>query len=83
VVTPAACGGRQAGTTGVYDDNFFSLLPGESRTVRIRFSDRAADMNGVRLLVDGWNVEPKAFLASGPGVAKNQNEHRASQRIEQ
>ncbi|HSY18969.1 MAG TPA: glycoside hydrolase family 2 protein [Candidatus Acidoferrales bacterium] len=62
-----------------YDDNFFSLLPGESRTVRIKFGDRAADMKEVRLLVDGWNVEPKAFLASGPGVAKNQNEHRASQ----
>lgn len=48
-----------------YDDNFFSLLPGESRTVRIRFSARTAAMQEVRLLVDGWNVEQKAFLASG------------------
>jgi len=30
-------------------------------------------MKEVRLLVDGWNIEPKAFLASDPGVAKNQN----------
>lgn len=43
-----------------YDDNFFSLLPGESRTVQIKFADRAAvDAAKVRLLVDGWNVKSK------------------------
>ena len=40
-----------------YDDNFFSMLPGESRLVRISFGDEAADPAKVRLLVDGWNIE--------------------------
>ena len=57
-----------------YDDNFFSLLPGESRTVRIRFSDRAADPKQVRLLMDGWNVEREAFLAGDADAAKHQGQ---------
>ncbi|MDB6019537.1 MAG: csxA 3 [Pedosphaera sp.] len=46
-----------------YDDNFFSLLPGESRTVRITFGDTAADSKQVRLLIDGWNEENEIFAA--------------------
>jgi mannosylglycoprotein endo-beta-mannosidase len=41
-----------------YDDNFFSLLPGENRTVRIAFNERVAKQGEVHLLVDGWNVTP-------------------------
>jgi len=44
-----------------YDDNFFSLLPGESRTVRIRFANQAADIGQTQLLVDGWNIERQKF----------------------
>jgi hypothetical protein len=40
-----------------YDDNFFSMLPGESRVIRISFGDKAADPAKVQLLVDGWNIE--------------------------
>ncbi|HXI71762.1 MAG TPA: glycoside hydrolase family 2 protein [Verrucomicrobiae bacterium] len=39
-----------------YDDNFFSLLPGEVRTVRIRFDNQAADAKQVQLRLDGWNA---------------------------
>ena len=44
-----------------YDDNFFSLLPGESRTIKIRFEDKAANPKEVQLLVDGWNAVRQTF----------------------
>jgi hypothetical protein len=37
------------------------LLPGESRTVRIRFANQAADIGQTQLLVDGWNIERQKF----------------------
>lgn len=43
-----------------YDDNFFSLLPGESRTVNIEY-DGEIKPTGTRLLVDGWNVARKQY----------------------
>lgn len=46
-----------------YDDNFFSLLPGESRTVNIEFDDSTATLKQVRLLVNGWNVVPQIYRA--------------------
>ena len=46
-----------------YDDNFFSLLPGESRTVKIKFDNKAAKSNQVQLLVDGWNIIPSLYRA--------------------
>jgi mannosylglycoprotein endo-beta-mannosidase len=39
-----------------YDDNFFSLLPGEMRKIRVCFGDNAAPEKA-RLVVDGWNIE--------------------------
>jgi len=53
-----------------YDDNFFSLLPGESRTVRIAFSDKAANPKQVQLLVDGWNIESQTH-SSKPGSVES------------
>jgi hypothetical protein len=46
-----------------YDDNFFSLLPGESRTVKIEFDNSAADPRHVQLRLDGWNVVRKLYRA--------------------
>ncbi|MDR0533128.1 MAG: discoidin domain-containing protein [Verrucomicrobiales bacterium] len=43
-----------------YDDNFFSLLPGESKTVRIEYAANV-DPSKTKLLVDGWNVSRKQF----------------------
>ena len=42
-----------------FDDNFVSLLPGESRTVRLRY--RTADLSkaSAHLEVSGWNVQPE------------------------
>jgi hypothetical protein len=49
-----------------YGDNFFSLLPGESRAVSIEFSDQAAQGERVQMRVDGWNIVPEVFLSSQP-----------------
>ena len=40
-----------------WDDNYFSLLPGESKQVSARFS--ASDLEGAEAVVriDGWNIE--------------------------
>ncbi|HLX70541.1 MAG TPA: glycoside hydrolase family 2 protein [Verrucomicrobiae bacterium] len=38
-----------------YEDNYFSLLPGESRTIQIESHN---DAKAVKVTVDGWNIEP-------------------------
>ena len=39
-----------------WDDNYFSLLPGEKRQVTARFESQTADVGSLVLTVDGWNV---------------------------
>jgi exo-1,4-beta-D-glucosaminidase len=46
----------------LWDDNYFSLLPGESRIVSARYSS-AAGAGRLRLEVNGWNIDPEAALA--------------------
>jgi hypothetical protein len=41
-----------------YEDNYFSLLPGESRTVKI---ESRSDAEAVQVTVDGWNIEPASL----------------------
>ena len=43
----------------LWDDNYFSLLPGESRTVTARYPDANLPSAAV-LRVDGWNLQPIA-----------------------
>lgn len=45
-----------------YEDNFISLLPGESRTVTIEFAGTAAPLEKARLVVDGWNIQSETFV---------------------
>ena len=40
-----------------YDDNYFSLLPGETRTVHIEFDATALGGDPPQLIAEGWNVE--------------------------
>jgi exo-1,4-beta-D-glucosaminidase len=42
----------------LWDDNYFSLLPGEKRTVSARFQSVRAGDEDLVLAVDGWNVAP-------------------------
>jgi exo-1,4-beta-D-glucosaminidase len=41
----------------LWDDNYVSILPGESRELTARFPG-ADDVSGARLMVEGWNVAP-------------------------
>jgi hypothetical protein len=54
-----------------YDDNFFSLLPGETRVVRIEFDATAAAAEKVQLVVDGWNVEAQTYRPRPEKTALN------------
>lgn len=42
-----------------YTDNFFSLTPGETRTVKIRFSKEDVPGKAYRVITEGWNVQPE------------------------
>jgi hypothetical protein len=41
----------------LWDDNYFSLLPGESREIAARFATKDADGAKPRLELGGWNIE--------------------------
>jgi hypothetical protein len=43
-----------------YTDNFISLLPGESQTVRVTYPSRVASAS-TRVVVDGWNVSRRQY----------------------
>ncbi len=43
-----------------WTDNYFSLLPGEKRTVSARFDSGLLHGAAPELVVEGWNVEPTA-----------------------
>lgn len=41
-----------------YSDNFFSLLPGESKVITIEVSAQYIQHKQTHLIMDGWNAEP-------------------------
>jgi exo-1,4-beta-D-glucosaminidase len=41
-----------------WSDNYFSLLPGEKKTVTVKFDKSALAGAAPEIVVDGWNVEP-------------------------
>jgi exo-1,4-beta-D-glucosaminidase len=49
----------------IWDDNYISLLPGETRVVSATY--RVADLHGgpPRLLMSGWNVRPLPVARAG------------------
>ncbi len=52
-----------------WDDNYFSLLPGEKRQLSARFESAAAGVGNLVLTVDGWNV----VAASSPLAVKEEH----------
>jgi hypothetical protein len=44
-----------------YEDNFISLLPGESRHITIQFADSTIASDKAKLVVDGWNIKRSEF----------------------
>jgi hypothetical protein len=43
-----------------WSDNYFSLLPGEKKSVTVRFDSSSLHGAAPELVVEGWNVEPMA-----------------------
>ena len=43
-----------------WSDNYFSLLPGEKKSITARFDSGSLHGATPELVVDGWNVEPTA-----------------------
>jgi exo-1,4-beta-D-glucosaminidase len=41
-----------------WSDNYFSLLPGEKKTVTAKFDSSSTDGVAPELVVEGWNVDP-------------------------
>jgi exo-1,4-beta-D-glucosaminidase len=41
-----------------WSDNYFSLLPGEKKSVTVRFDSSSLAETTPELVVDGWNLEP-------------------------
>ena len=41
-----------------WSDNYFSLLPGEKKSVTVRFDSSSLAGTSPELVVDGWNLEP-------------------------
>jgi exo-1,4-beta-D-glucosaminidase len=58
-----------------WDDNYFSLLPGEKREVTAHFESTKAEGGEVTLTVDGWNVVATnvvtASVVATPAVKEN------------
>jgi exo-1,4-beta-D-glucosaminidase len=50
----------------LWEDNYFSLLPGESRTVTAKFAASSLDGKEAAVELDGWNV-----MAATLGVPQN------------
>jgi hypothetical protein len=40
-----------------YEDNYFTLLPGESRDIAMRFDERYLDGEEPKLMVEGYNID--------------------------
>ncbi len=41
-----------------WEDNYFSLLPGEKRTIKVHFNAEDLDEENPLLQVQGWNIKP-------------------------
>ena len=41
-----------------WEDNYFSLLPGEKRSMKVEFSEDDLDGEKPVLMVEGWNIHP-------------------------
>lgn len=52
---------KQRVLPAMYEDNYFSLLPGEARTVHVQFKAAALMDEIPRLDVEGWNIKQESY----------------------
>ena len=45
-----------------YEDNYFSLMPGESRTITFEFDEKYLNGSQPAMAVEGWNINPAAVV---------------------
>jgi exo-1,4-beta-D-glucosaminidase len=50
----------------LWDDNYFELMPGESREISARYLSGNALDGSPELIVDGWNIKPAALPLGKP-----------------
>ena len=48
-----------------YEDNYFPLLPGESRTLSIEYDERYLEEDSPQLMIEGWNLESGKIQING------------------
>ena len=53
-----------------FEDNYFSLMPGEKRTVDIQYSPEDGHVGSALVHVDGWNVEAVTLHSAVAGQGK-------------
>ena len=54
-----------------YSDNYLSLVPGESRTVKIEAATEDLHGEDAQVVVDGWNVDVTPATAKGVSIGLN------------
>jgi len=52
----------------LWEDNYFSLLPGEERTVEARFPSKHSIGSHPTLKISGWNIEPETLVIGESGT---------------
>jgi hypothetical protein len=45
-----------------YEDNYFALLPGETKAVRIEVDAKYLQGENPKLLCEGWNIVPSEIV---------------------
>lgn len=48
-----------------YEDNYFSLLPGETKVVNISFDTKYLEGEQPKLILEGWNINRKLSIPTG------------------
>jgi hypothetical protein len=56
-----------------YQDNYISLVPGETRTITLEADARELHGDPAQIQVDGWNVTVEPATAAGVSIAPNVN----------
>ena len=58
-----------------YSDNYFSLLPGESKTVTLEFNENDWEGEQAKLMVEGWNIIPMEITKEFTGIQVIENSY--------
>jgi exo-1,4-beta-D-glucosaminidase len=52
----------------LWEDNYFALMPGESREITARYLAPDALLGSPELVIDGWNIEPAVVPLGDAGA---------------